>query len=260
MKKTIVLIVAMLFLTAGLLPAGCASIGVIDDSGPKVTKTYDFTGFTGIEAGNAFKVDVSRADSYSINITISEKIADRLDVYASGNFLHIGFKKPTIFTHGQPLAVVTMPDLRDLNLSGATSCVASGFKSSNGLNISLSGASHLDIDMEAGGFKADLSGASEVNGYLKVSGSGMKLSGASHITLTGTGGDINLESSGASNSSLANFTVGNADIMFSGASSGSVNVSGKLNANLSGASRLEYRGSPTMGKIEVSGGSSINPR
>lgn len=260
MKKIVLILISVLVLAAGLLVTGCSSVGVIDNSGPKVTKAYNFTGFTGIEAGNAFQVDVSRADSYSINITVSEKITDRLDVYVSGNILHISLKKPTIFVHGQPLAIVTIPDLRDLDISGASSCVANGFKSSNGLNISLSGASNLDIDMEAGAFKADVSGASRVNGYLKSSVSTVKLSGASRITLTGTGGDINLQSSGASNANLVNFTVGNADIVFGGASSGSVNVSGKLNANLTGASRLEYLGNPTLGKVQVSDASSFNPR
>jgi hypothetical protein len=59
---------------------------------------------------------------------------------------------------------------------------------------------------------------------------------------------------------LAGFTVNNADVSLSGASNGTVNLSGKLDANLSGASKLEYIGEPTMGAINTSGASTISKK
>ena len=54
-----------------------------------MTEKYDFTGFTGIEIGNAFKVDIIRSENYSVTITINEKIADRLTVNKIGDKLII---------------------------------------------------------------------------------------------------------------------------------------------------------------------------
>ena len=46
-------------------------------------------------------------------------------------------------------------------------------------------------------------------------------------------------------------------IGLSGASDGTVNLTGTLDADVSGASKLRYYGNPTMGDIETSGASSI---
>jgi hypothetical protein len=66
--------------------------------------------------------------------------------------------------------------------------------------------------------------------------------------------------SGASSLKLDDFTVGNANVDFSGASSGTINLDGRLDADLSGASRLWYIGEPTMGTIDTSGASTISPK
>jgi hypothetical protein len=259
--KSMVLITALaLVLISGTLLPGCIRVDIADDSGPAVTREFDITGFTGIEVGHAFNVNITRSDNYSISITINEKLADRLSVSKSGNTLKIGFKEPILNFHSRPQAVITLPDLRSLDLSGATTVAVKGFKSSNDLALEVSGASNLDIDMEAGTFKADVSGASRVNGYLKAASSNIKVSGASRIILTGSGGDTTINVSGASQASLENYSVANADIELSGAGQASMNISGRLDADLSGASHLDYSGKPTLGRVETSGGASLKPR
>ena len=256
MKAASVILIVIVLVTAATLLAGCSAI----DSGPTVTKTYDFTGFTGVEAGSAFKVDIVRSENFSISVTLSEKIADRLNVTKTGDTLHIDFKEPVLNFRGRPLATITLPDLRSLDLSGATEVTAKGFKSSNNFNLEVSGASGLDMDMETGNFKADISGASKINGYLKAASSDINVTGASRITLTGSSGDITIDISGASRASLDNFAVGNAFIQLSGAGQASMLINGNLDANLSGASRLVYSGKPTLGKLDVTGGSTLKQK
>jgi hypothetical protein len=219
-----------------------------------------FTGFTAVEVGGSFKVDITRSDKYSIAVTVGDKIASRLQVTKNGDTLHIGFDAIIINLHGRPSVVITMPDLRNLNISGASTGTASGFKSSNDFKSYVSGASTLDVDMQTGNFNADISGASGVSGNLLATGADLRLSGAGRITLTGSGGNANINTSGASQVNLGNYALNNADIVFSGGSSGSINVGGKLNANLSGGSRLDYSGNPTLGKINVTGGSSFKAK
>ena len=59
---------------------------------------------------------------------------------------------------------------------------------------------------------------------------------------------------------LAAFPVNNTDVKLSGASTGTVNLSGKLDADLSGASKLNYSGEPTVGAINISGGSTLSKK
>jgi hypothetical protein len=85
-----------------------------------------------------------------------------------------------------------------------------------------------------------------------------EVSGASQLTLDGSGGDLTLDVSGASRADLSQFVVGDANVQASGASQVTVNVEGRLDADASGASRILYRGNPTLGRIESSGASRVD--
>jgi hypothetical protein len=80
----------------------------------------------------------------------------------------------------------------------------------------------------------------------------LNLSGASDIELEGSADDINLGASGASDTKLASLSVADAKVSLTGASSAVVNASGTISGGLSGASRLQYLGSPTLGKYRPS--------
>jgi hypothetical protein len=86
----------------------------------------------------------------------------------------------------------------------------------------------------------------------------MILSGASRISLEGSGADLDVNASGASVVELGNFLCNDADIDLSGASRATVNASDTLSVTLSGASTLYYYGTPTLGSLTVSGGSTIH--
>jgi hypothetical protein len=80
----------------------------------------------------------------------------------------------------------------------------------------------------------------------------LKVSGASAVTLSGQGRKMALEASGAGQGNLEKFAVSDASVDLSGASRATVNVSGRLDADASGASALRYTGSPTLGSINSS--------
>ena len=114
--------------------------------------------------------------------------------------------------------------------------------------------------MSAGDVNLDVSGASKVTGDLVAGNTNFDVSGASTVQLEGSASDIVVDADGASHVKLAGFTVDNADITLSGASTGTVNAGGRLDANLGGASKLEYMGEPTMGTINTSGASTLSKK
>jgi hypothetical protein len=259
MKKYI-LLGLILILVSGTLLAGCAKVEFSTDSGPITIKEYNFTDFTDIEIGHAFELEVTPSDTYKVTITAGKNALDYIDVTKAGNTLKIDMDKWLFNWHSTPKATITMPDLQGLNLSGASKGTARGFKSSHDFKLSLSGASDLDIDMEVGNFVSEISGASKVAGHLKASSSTIELSGASEVKLTGSGGNIIVEGSGASQVELTDFTVNDADIELSGAGHASLDINGKMDVSLSGASSLRYGGNPTLGRLDVSGASSIKQK
>jgi hypothetical protein len=99
-----------------------------------------------------------------------------------------------------------------------------------------------------------------MTGMLKADSSDIKLSGASRLSLDGSGGNVKVEASGASSALLSDFAVRDANIELSGASRAELDISGRLDANISGASTLIYEGNPTLGNIEVTGASQFRRR
>ncbi|MBN1693536.1 MAG: DUF2807 domain-containing protein [Dehalococcoidales bacterium] len=258
MKKMIFTLVLISLILSVPVLAGCVRVSLSEKAGPITTRYYNYTDFTGIDVGHAFEVTVTQSDNYSISITAGENAFEHIDVNKDGSTLVIGVDTWAINWFVSPKLTVTMPVLNQLELSGASKGSASGFRSSNDLSVHLSGASELDLDMETGDFFAEISGASKITGHLIASSSDFDLSGASYTGLTGSGGDARIEASGASRVELLDFAISNTEIDFSGASRATINVNGVLDVSLSGASSLEYSGSPSMGEMDISGASSIN--
>jgi len=238
------LLVAVPFLTAccelpdisGLIPA---SGEAMSGSGTLVTEEYTLTGFDKVDVSHGFAVDISQGDTFSVVVSIDDNLVQYLRVEKQGSTLKIGLDPGRNYRDTLATAEVTMPELTGLELSGASDVSVTDFTSSEALYAEVSGASSLRGDIEAGGVRFDVSGASD-------------------IKLRGSGEDLVMDVSGASSADLADFPVADADIQVSGASSAAVNVSGRLDVEASGASRVRYRGSPTLGNVDSSGGSSID--
>jgi len=259
MKNVIVAVLVVALLASGLL-VGCQG-GVVKGSGKLKTETFNFSDFARVDVSSAFEVEIAQSGSYSISITADDNLFEYIQVTKEGEILKIGLK--TLITLGPATleAKVTMPELRGLDLSGATRGNVSGFSSTENLDIEVSGASSLNlVDISAGDAKFNVSGASKVTGDITTGDAEFDVSGASTVQLEGSASDIVAKAGGASRVKLAGFTVNNANVNLSGASTGTVNLAGRLDADLSGASKLSYIGEPTMGNINTSGASTLTKK
>ncbi|MBT3269384.1 DUF2807 domain-containing protein [Candidatus Poribacteria bacterium] len=230
-----------------LLPLIIGAIGCVetlDDgdairgSGEMVTVHEDRKDFDEIEIGSAFRATITRGDAYAVSIRVDLNVLDHVRVSRIGGTLSITLDDDHFYRDVTLEADITAPALQRLALSGASSASLVGF--------------HSDDDIEV-----DLSGASSAAGDLSAGDVDCELSGASTATLTGSAGDLSLHGSGASTADLGGLVNGDGDIDLSGASSATVQATGTIDATLSGASLLEYVGSPTLGDISVSSGSTL---
>jgi hypothetical protein len=252
--KAIVVILAVITV-AGLV--GSCTINIKEDK--MSTQNYDLKGFTRVEVGGAFEVEVTQSDSFNVTVTADdfphlrvEEIGDTLVIKHQG----IGWFVPF---HGRPRAKVSLPVLAGLKISGASEGKVENFQSDTDLAITLSGASHMEArNISAGNLEVKVNGASTLSGEIKVSkDSDFEATGASKIDLTGTGTNAVRVVNGASRAELSQFPVQNANLKISGASNAYININGKLDANVSGASSLLWSGSPVMGDIQTSGASTL---
>jgi len=228
---------------AALFLAGCSVITgpSITGSGNLVTKQYPLTNFTGVSAGSVFDVTVKPGAAPGVSVTVDDNLVEYLDVSTSGERLNLHLKSNTNVRNATLKAVVTVPELTSLDLSGASKGHVEGCRSTKALDIDLSGASHLEGELESGDMH-------------------MGISGASRADLKGTAGNLRLNVSGASHADLEQLQIKDANVDADGASHATVRPSGKLQARASGASSVQYAGQPANVDSQTSGASSVRPK
>ena len=129
-----------------------------------------------------------------------------------------------------------------MGLGGSSHATITGFKSAQALALNASGASHLQGDIAADTVSFNLGGSSEV-------------------VLTGSAQNLIMEeAAGSSNVDLTDFPVVDASVKAGGKSQVTVNVSGRLDVDASSSANVYYLGDPTLGEIDTSGGSSVEPK
>jgi len=239
MKRTTATLTGLVVLSA-LVLAGCAA--PVRGSANLATKDYAVSDFSGVKISSAFKVEIRKADTFSVTVTTDDNILDKVEVKTSNSTLSVGLKSGHGLIDSTTLqAVVTMPALRELSASGASHAVLVGFASPQNLVL-------------------DLSGASSVSGEIAVLEMQMDVSGASTVALSGSATALNAQVSGVSHLRLEDLKLVDASINIAGASDATITTTGRLDADLSGASKLYYSGAPTLGDIQTSGLSKVERR
>ena len=251
---------SMLLLMTGcirIVPGGDGIVGSRDLE----TKEYDFTDFTTVEVGSAFEVEIRQSDTYGVSITLNENLFEYLDISRSGTTLRILMKTPQDYHQATRHASITMPELRTLNLLGANRGKVFGFTTDQDMTFLVTGASDLELaDMQAGDTTFNVSGASRVTGSITIADGDFDVIAASTIELEGSGIAVDLNVVAASSARLERFPVKTATANVIAASNATLEVSDRMDIDVSAASRLVYGGDAILGSIQVSGGSTLSRR
>jgi len=209
---------------------------------------FNCTDFTGLELSGVVDVTLSKSNAYKVEVTLPSELQEYLLVWVKNGVLKIGWNKEIPSRIQKKLgnwtckAVVSMPELRKLDMSGATRlrCDDTFDLGNFDLSLDLSGASNLEsLNVNANELEAEISGAC---GY-KIAGgfreADIELSGASNGKLSINADKLDLEISGACKARLAG-------------------ESRKTSVDASGACELDIEG--IIGKLEVdaSGASKIH--
>ena len=190
----------------------------VGGSGNIVTEKRDLDDFTGIDVGGVFEVEVVSQKDFSVEIDADDNLLPLIKTEVRGGILRIS----------------TEEDL----------------KSKNTIRVRISAP---DID------RIEASGVSKVAvADLKNEELKLDISGVSKVKLAGQTGNLSVDISGASYVTAENLKAGIATVDASGASHVNVNVSEELVADASGASKINYTGSPKSAQKNSSGVSSIN--
>jgi hypothetical protein len=272
MKKLIILMFMLsVLILVTLLISGCHTILVPKngevDTGETETRQYDFSEFTRVDIGSAFSYEIIQSDTYSVSITANSNLFDDdIEITLEGQTLIVGLEPFrgfwTVFNvNPSPKAVITMPRLYGLDSSGSTHGIVTGFGSTENLDVTVSGASSVElVEISAGDVIFGVSGSSKATGDIEAKNLELEVSGASTVQLKGSVGSMAADVSGSSDLKLADLEVENASVTLSGASNGTINLDGSLDAKLSGSSRLVYIGEPVLGTMDITGASTLKKK
>jgi hypothetical protein len=195
--------------------------GAVQGSGHTASDVRDVEDFHGIDVGGVFKVEVIAGRTTGVEVQADDNLLPLISTHVDDDgILHIDSER-RLKSQNDIHVRVTMPDVDSLDVSGAANVTVTGLKN-DGINLDASGASRIKMSGETAKLTVDVSGASKI---------------------------------------LADdLSVVNANVDASGASAVEVNVTGKLAADLSGASNVTYSGSPTSVEKKTSGASHVNAK
>ena len=102
-----------------LITIGCnGSYHNINGSGNTISKTFDVSEFTNIDASHAFKIDVVVGSIQSVRIETDNNLMEYIEVYVKNNTLYLDHKN-SVNLDGEVKAIISVESLKGIDLSGA---------------------------------------------------------------------------------------------------------------------------------------------
>ncbi len=240
MKRSSTLLVAALaFVGGGILAFTIAGKGKINDivkgkgieslpgitraSDTMVSRSFDLSGFSGIEISMPCTVEVAHGDTFLIEASVPENIADRLKAEVKGQTLVFSLDEDVWLAGTKIRIEMTMPALGSLEINGIADVTFTGFSETD--------------------FSIDVSGAAKIRGR------------------DGRAKDARINSSGAAQIDFVDFITENARLDISGAAEVSLTMGGgDLTGSISGAAKVTYGGEVRTQNVETSGVGSVRKR
>jgi hypothetical protein len=216
MKKQILIIITLL--------CSLTFLGQqISGKGPVVKDERTVGSFHSIKIGGAQEVVLENGPKYTVVIETNENLLDRIKVAIQDETLWFEYKD--IRHYDRMKFHITAPEFKKVKVSGASDVISKDTLKGGHLDITVTGASDVDL-------------------LIAYSSLESKVSGASDLTLRGTADQHVASASGASNLIASELTTGNTELKASGASTCFVEARDNLTYNLSGASSVKYVNKP----------------
>jgi len=223
------------------LTASCGFMGKrVKGNGNWKTEERTFGSFDAVEVHGAMDVLVSVGPMGPVKVEIDENLQELVDVFVSGNTLIVRERAGYNLQPSREMKIhVTAPVYKRIDVSGAGDIVGQNkIVNPQPLQLNISGAGEINMDVDAPRVEVDLSGSG-----------GVKLSGETK--------DLDISLSGAANAQCFDLKTENTKIHITGAGDANVFASVNLEASVSGAGSVRYKGSPTVNQ-KVSGAGSVS--
>ncbi|MEZ4974346.1 MAG: head GIN domain-containing protein [Cyclobacteriaceae bacterium] len=193
--------------------------------------------FNGVKAAEAVDVYLKKGDKESVRVEVSGTSLSNVITEVSGSYLRIhmatgNFRKTNV------KAYVTYVSLEKIYASSASNVFSEGVIKTSSMDVNVSSAATVELELDAGEVTADVSSAGD-------------------IVLEGKAGSLEAEASSAGDIDAYNLESGDVRARASSAGSIKVNATKSLDARASSGGDVRYRGNPMKTNTDSSSGGSV---
>ncbi|MEO5591390.1 MAG: head GIN domain-containing protein [Chitinophagaceae bacterium] len=204
------------------------------------TTEHSVGSFKNVEVSGAIDLYVAQGDTKPVKIETDENLLQYIEVNQEGDRIIV---KTRDGINPQPTSkikvYVTSPLYNDIDVSGASNITGqTRIVNTENIKLNVSGAGDINMDVDAPAIKAEVSGAGSVN-------------------LKGQTKTFDLTLTGAAKARCYELLSENTKVDISGAGEADVFASVKLDAQVSGAGNVTYKGGATNVAQQVSGAGSV---
>lgn len=193
--------------------------------------------FTGIRAGDALKIIISQSDLSTVKVDAPVDIQSAVKTEVKDGILSIS-TEGNIKDEQNITVLITVKSLNSLENSGVADIKSENKLICENLTIISQGVGNINLDLDAKEIKSIISGAG-------------------HITLKGTAQVLDAIISGAGGLKATDLETTKVIANVSGAGDAKVNAVQSLNADVSGAGSVIYKGNPVDRVVNISGVGSV---
>lgn len=226
-----------LMLAAAISFAGCSS-KCIEDSGNHIVKDMTVTPFDEIEIDGPVKLVLRQDSSFKVDVSADSSIMDKIKTTVSGDKFKVSLDPMTYCGSDSIVIHAGIGALTNIKAAGASKVYSEGPLHVGDIEMKLSGATELNLNLYAGKVKTNSDGAAR-------------------LTLTGQAGAHELDSKGVLELNAFDFVVAQYDIEIQGTGKSNINVLNDLKVNTSGSSTIYYKGNPKNVSDKKSGTSKL---
>ncbi len=219
-----------------ILVSSCDLVGE-QGSGNVIRQERKVSSFTSLDVSGAFKVYLSQGATQSVIIEADDNLMEKIETEVTGGKLRI-YNKRHIMNAKSLNVYITATEMNAIELSGAVDLQT---------QTRLTGSS----------FSLDVSGASDSKLELAVQKLDVSSSGGSNLQLIGTATEVKMDVSGAVDLHAFDLLTEKFFLNMSGAGEADINVKNELNADISGAATVRYKGNPAKLVEDISGAGSV---
>jgi len=226
-----------LILAATISFAGC-STKCIEDSGNHIVKDLTVTPFDEIDISGPVKLVLRQDSSFKISLSADSNIVDKIKSSVSGGKFKVSLDPMQYCGTDSIIIHAGIGALNEIKAAGASKVYSEGAVHVGDIDMKLSGATELNLNLFAGKVKT----TSE---------------GAARLTLSGQAGTHDLNSKGVLELNAFDFVVAEYDIDIEGTGKSNINVLNDLDVKSTGSSAIYYKGNPKKVSDKKSGTSKL---